>query len=203
MIGIINYGAGNLQSVKNSLDYLGISSIFVNKPSEVDGCDKLILPGVGAFGLAMNKLNCLGFTKKIKEFTRQEKPVLGICLGAQLFFETSKEHGLHQGLGLIKGGVLPLNQKVNNLPIPHIGWNNIHKEKTSLLLENIENDSCFYFVHSFYCEPADMSIMVASVDYGLKFTAVFGKDKIFGCQFHPEKSQACGLVLLENFQKIT
>lgn len=203
MIGIINYGAGNLQSVKNSLDYLNITNALINKPQEIDDCDKIILPGVGAFGPAMEKLNKLGFTQKIKKFARQRKPILGICLGMQLLLETSEEYGLHQGLGLISGKVRPLNDKVKDLPIPHIGWNNTHKLKSSPLLENISDGSCFYYVHGFYCEPADKSIIIASSDYGIKFAAVLGKNKIFGCQFHPEKSQRCGLVLLENFQKLT
>lgn len=202
MIGIINYGMGNLRSVKNSLDYLGIANAFINRPREVNDCDKIILPGVGAFGPAMEKLNKLGFTQKIKEFARQQKPILGICLGMQLLLETSEEHGFHQGLGLIAGRVRPFSEKIKDLPIPHVGWNNICKEKASPLLENIENNSCFYFVHSFYCQPADKSTVVASTDYGLKFTAVFSEGKIFGCQFHPEKSQTCGLALLKNFQKI-
>lgn len=201
MIGIINYGMGNLQSVKNSLDYLSIPNTVINKPREIDACDNIILPGVGAFGPAMEKLNELGFAQKILEFAYQEKPILGICLGMQLLFQESEEGGINQGLGLIKGKVLAFNKKVNNLPIPHVGWNNIYKDKASLLFQNIDDNSCFYFVHSFYCEPVDKSTIIASTDYGIKFAAAIGKDKIFGCQFHPEKSQTAGLKLLENFQK--
>ncbi len=202
MIGIINYGVGNLQSVKNSLDYLGAPNKIVSKPQEFNKCDKIILPGVGAFRTAMDKLNTLGFSKKINEFARR-KPVLGICLGMQLLFEESQEHGLHKGLGLIKGRVLPFSEKVKNLPIPLIGWNTIHKNQASPILENIDNKSSFYFVHSFYCKPADKSIILASADYGIKFAAIVGQNNIFGCQFHPEKSQSAGLKLLENFHKIT
>ncbi len=201
MIGIINYGMGNLRSVKNSLDYLSIPNAVINKPREIDACDNIILPGVGAFGPAMEKLNELGFTQKILEFAYQEKPILGICLGMQLLFQESEEGGINQGLGLVKGKVLAFNKKVNDLPIPHVGWNNIYKDKASLLFQNIDDNSCFYFVHSFYCEPADKSTIIASTDYGIKFAAAIGKDKIFGCQFHPEKSQTAGLKLLENFQK--
>lgn len=201
MIGIINYGVGNLRSVKNSLDYLGILNKVITKPQEIDSCDKIILPGVGAFGPAIDKLKALGFSEKIKEFAHK-KHVLGICLGMQLLFEESKEHGLHQGLGLIKGKVLPFSEKVKNLPLPLIGWNTIRKDKASPLFENIENESSFYFVHSFYCKPADKSVTLASADYGIRFTAIVGQDKIFGCQFHPEKSQADGLKLLKNFGEL-
>lgn len=202
MIGIINYGVGNLQSVKNSLDYLNIHNIFINKPQEIDACDKIILPGVGAFGPAIEKLNKLGFSEKIKEFAKKKKPILGICLGMQLLFQASEEGGFHQGLGLIKGKVLPFSKKIKKLPIPHVGWNNIYKDKASLIFENIDDDSCFYFVHSFYCEPADKSAIVASADYGIRFTVAFEKNKIFGCQFHPEKSQIAGLKILDNFHKL-
>ncbi|MEK7121412.1 MAG: imidazole glycerol phosphate synthase subunit HisH [Patescibacteria group bacterium] len=203
MIGIINYGVGNLQSVKNSLDYLGIPNTIISKPKEVNKCDKIILPGVGAFGPAMDKLTELGFSKKIKEFAGLKKPILGICLGMQLLFQTSEEGGIHQGLGLVKGKVLAFNKKVRDLPIPHVGWNNVYKDKTSLLFKNIDDNSCFYFVHSFYCEPADKSTVIASTNYSIRFAAAIGKDKIFGCQFHPEKSQTAGLKLLENFDKLT
>ena len=201
MIGIINYGVGNLRSVKNSLDYLGIPNTIVTKPQEIDACDKIILPGVGAFGPAMEKLNASGFSKKIKEFVRH-KPILGICLGMQLLFDEGHEHGIHGGLGLIKGKVLSFNDKVGNLPLPQIGWNDITKDCPSPLLGNIENGSSFYFVHSFYCEPTDKSVILASAEYGIKFTAIVGQDKIFGCQFHPEKSQVDGLKLLVNFNEL-
>ncbi len=203
MIGIINYGMGNLQSVKNSLDFLGIPNIFVNKPQEIDQCDKIILPGVGAFGSAMEKLDKLGFSKTIRDSARRKKPILGICLGMQLLFEESEEYGFHSGLGLIKGQVLPLKKEVKKIPVPHVGWNNIHKNKDSVLLQDIKDDSCFYFVHSFYCQPNDKSITIAGTDYGIKFTVAIEKGNVFGCQFHPEKSQAYGLKLLKNFQELT
>ena len=201
-IGIINYGVGNLQSVKNSLDFLSIPNKIITKPDEIRACDKIILPGVGAFGAAMEKLNNLGFAEEIKKFASQNKPILGICLGMQLLFDESYEYGHHKGLGLIKGKVLPFNEKVKTLPIPLIGWNNINKENNSPLLKNIENNSSFYFVHSFYCEPEDQAVSVASADYGINFSAVIHKKNIFGCQFHPEKSQAIGLQILKNFSNI-
>lgn len=202
MIGIINYGVGNLRSVKNSLDFLGIPNAFITEPRGVAGFDKIILPGVGAFGAATEKLNNSGFAEEIKKFARQNKPVLGICLGMQLLFEESCEHGHHRGLGLIKGKVLPFSERIKDLPLPQIGWNSITKENASPLLENIENDSSFYFVHSFYCEPEEQAIIMASTDYGIKFAAVVHKNNIFGCQFHPEKSQAAGLQILKNFHSL-
>ncbi len=202
MIGIINYGMGNLQSVKNSLDYLGIPNTIVYKPNEVSKCDKIILPGVGAFGTAMDKLVQLGFSEKIKEFAYLKKPVLGVCLGMQLLFEESEEYGVHKGLGLLKGKVLPFSKKVKRLPIPHVGWNTIHQKHASSILKDIEDQSSFYFVHSFYCNPKDLKIVLAQTNYGIDFASIVGKDNIMGCQFHPEKSQTAGLKLLKNFQNL-
>lgn len=202
MIGIINYGVGNLTSVKNSLDFLNIPNSIIDDPLEIKNCDKLILPGVGAFGAAMEKLNSLGFADEIKNFASQNKPILGICLGMQLLFDESCEYGHHKGLGLIKGKVLPFSEKVSSLPLPQIGWNSIIKNKESALLNNVNDHSTFYFVHSFYCEPEDQAVTTASTDYGIKFATVIHKDNIFGCQFHPEKSQSAGLQILKNFQNL-
>lgn len=199
MIGIIDYGVGNLRSVKNSLDYLSIPNTTIKKPQEISGFDKIILPGVGAFKPAMEKLNGLGFGEEIKNFAKQNKPILGICLGMQLLFDKSYEYGRHKGLELIKGEVLPFSEKIKDLPIPLIGWNSITKEKKSPLLENISNDSCFYFVHSFYCKPSDKSVVIAASNYKINFPAIVGWNNIFGCQFHPEKSQSAGLQILKNF----
>ena len=201
-IGVINYGVGNLRSVKNSLDFLNIPNEITDKPEEIKNFDKIILPGVGAFGAAMEKLNHSGFAEEIKKFNDQNKPILGICLGMQLLFDESFEHGHHKGLGLIKGKVLPFSDKVKDLPLPQIGWNKINKEKESVILANIEHDSCFYFVHSFYCEPQEKLITVASSDYGINFTSIIHKNNVFGCQFHPEKSQAAGLQILKNFNEL-
>lgn len=202
MIGIINYGVGNLKSVKNSLDFLGIPNKVTSNPTEINTCNKIILPGVGAFGAAMDKLNGTGFSEVIKKYSAQGKPMLGICLGMQLLFDESEEHGFHQGLGLVKGKVLAFSKKVKNLPLPLIGWNDIIKEKSSPLLENIETGASFYFVHSFYCEPQEQAITAASSDYGIKFPSIIHRDNIFACQFHPEKSQSAGLQILKNFNNL-
>lgn len=202
MIGIINYGVGNLQSVKNSLDFLDIPNSIIDNHLKIKNCDKIILPGVGAFGTAMDKLNNSGFADEIKNFAKTGKPILGICLGMQLLFDESHEYGRHKGLSLIKGKVLPFSEKVSSLPLPQIGWNDITKRGQSPILKNIANGASFYFVHSFYCEPEDQKITIASADYGIKFAAVINKDNIFGCQFHPEKSQSAGLQILKNFNLI-
>lgn len=201
-IGIINYGVGNLHSVKNSLDYLNIPNKIINKPEEINNFEKIILPGVGAFGAAMKKLDDLKFANEIKIFASKKKPILGICLGMQLLFDEGHEHGQHKGLGLIAGKVLPFNEKIKNLPIPLIGWNSIKKNYESPLINNIETDATFYFVHSFYCKPSNKSATIATSDYGIKFSAIVGCGNIFGCQFHPEKSQSAGLKILSNFNKI-
>lgn len=202
MIGIIDYKMCNLQSVKNSLDYLNIPNKFVDSPSEIKSCDKLILPGVGAFGLAMERLDKIGFTKQIKEFARKGRPLLGICLGMQLLMESSQEHGHHLGLGLIKGGVFDFKTKIKNLPIPHVGWNNINKKRESSLLKGVENGASFYFVHSFYCDLTNKKEVVTTTDYGFDFDSILESKNIYGCQFHPEKSQQDGLRILKNFNEI-
>lgn len=202
MLGILNYKMGNLQSVKNSLDYLHISSKFINHPSEIADCDKLILPGVGAFGLAMEQLKELKLLDPLKKFVASGHPLLGICLGMQLLLESSEEHGFHTGLAFIRGRVLPFREKIKELPIPHVGWNNIAKKKESQLLKNIENETSFYFVHSFYCDLVDKKEVAATTDYGFDFDSVIEVGNIFGCQFHPEKSQHLGLKILENFNRI-
>ena len=202
MIGIIDYKMCNLQSVKNSLDYLKIRNKFVDSPSEIKNCDKLILPGVGAFGIAMERLNKIGFTKQIKEFANQGNPLLGICLGMQLLMDSSEEYGHYSGLGLIKGGVFDFRNKVRNLPVPHVGWNEVIKSKESKLLKNVESGSSFYFVHSFYCDLTNRDEVIATTDYGFKFDSVLEIGNIYGCQFHPEKSQQDGLSILRNFNEI-
>lgn len=202
MIGIINYGVGNLTSVKNSLDFLDIPNKMIKKPAEVAACDKIILPGVGAFEPAISKINALSFAKAIKKHAAGKKPILGICLGMQLLFEESYENGQHKGLGLVKGKVLPFNEKVKDLPLPQIGWNDVTKEKPAKILENIDTGASFYFVHSFYCKPSVASATLASAKYGISFAAVVRQGAIYGCQFHPEKSQAAGLQILKNFSSL-
>ena len=203
MIGVIDYGFGNLQSVQNALEFLHIPNCLVSQPSQMETCTKIILPGVGAFGQAMEKLKTLGFIENLKGWVAANKPLLGICLGMQLFFDSSCELGEHKGLGFISGHVRSLKEKVRDLPIPHIGWNNILKIKDdSRLLSGISNDESFYYVHSYYCDPADKGLMAAQSDYGLLFASVVEYDLLYGCQFHPEKSQKAGLRIFENYWKL-
>lgn len=201
MIGIINYGMGNLSSVKNALDFLQIPNAIISSEKEFDACDKLILPGVGAFALAMKNLNESGLSTAIQTSTQvKSKAILGLCLGMQLLFESSTEHGLNKGLSLVKGEVKDLNEKVKNFPVPHMGWNSLLGNKDSLLLKNIApEEQVFYFVHSYYCDAADKSCVSAKVNYDFEFDVMIEKDNFFGCQFHPEKSQKSGLHILKNF----
>lgn len=201
MIGIINYGMGNLTSVKNALDFLQLPATIIQKADDFAACDKVILPGVGAFGLAMKNLNELCMVEAISEFTLvNKKPFLGLCLGMQLLFESSTEHGFHTGLGLVEGQVKDLNEVVKNLPVPHMGWNSVQVKEGSLLLKNIpEQEQIFYFVHSYYCDATSKSDVKATVNYSIDFDVVIEKDNLFGCQFHPEKSQKSGLQILKNF----
>lgn len=203
MIGIIDYGCGNLQSVQNALESLRIPNCLVSTYRQVKVCTKLILPGVGAFGQAMEKLSAMGFIESLKEWVAAQKPLLGICLGMQLLFDSSCELGEYEGLGFISGRVQPLKEKVKRLPMPHMGWNNILKLKDdSKLLSGISNNESFYYLHSYYCDPADRELIAAQSEYGVLFASVVEYGLLYGCQFHPEKSQKAGLRILENFWKI-
>jgi glutamine amidotransferase len=193
-IGIINYEMGNLKSVYNSLQYIGKESFIVNSPDEVDSCDVIILPGVGAFGEAMYRLRSNGMDQRIIKASQSGKKVLGICLGMQLLFSNSIEFGHHTGLNLIQGDVLPFDKDMG-LKIPHMGWNMC--KSTSNSFDDHEGD--YYFVHTFYCKPNDSSDSIFTANYGIDFCAGAKKgDNIIGLQFHPEKSQKNGISLLEN-----
>lgn len=199
MIAIIDYGVGNLFSLSSSLKAIGAHTIITGDPEIIKKADKLILPGVGAFGDAAEKLrqNCLDEIV-IKE-AQNEKPLLGICLGMQLLFEKSFEYGEHKGLGLIKGEVVPMQGKIpEDLKIPHIGWNALKFHKPSPIFKYINEGDCVYFVHSFYAENCDDSL-IASAEYGKDLTAAVARENIFGCQFHPEKSGDVGLKILKAF----
>ncbi len=198
MIGIVDYGRGNLRSVEKALEKVGFEATIMTSPEDLNGVDGVILPGVGAFADAMEALNSGGWTLPLTEFARSGSPFLGICLGMQVLFEVGEEHGEHAGLGLLAGRVVkfPPGGK-----IPHMGWNTIILEQPSQLLEGIPNESYFYFVHSYYALPNDKRDILASSDYGIVFPAVVGKDNVWGAQFHPEKSSPWGLQLLTNFGK--
>ena len=198
MIGIVDYGRGNLRSVEKALVKVGFAAKIMTSPEELSLVDGLILPGVGAFADAMKALNSGGWTEPITEFARSGRPFLGICLGMQVLFEVGEEHGEHAGLGLLSGRVVkfPPGPKV-----PHMGWNSLTLQQPCFLLEGIPDESYFYFVHSYYAEPSEKRDIVASSDYGVVFPAVVGKDNVWGAQFHPEKSSTWGLQILTNFGK--
>lgn len=202
MIAIIDYGVGNLFSLVSSLKSIGVEAVVTSDVETIKKADKLILPGVGAFADAAKKLRDSGLDKIVIEETEKGKPLMGICLGMQMLFEKSFEYGEHQGLGLIKGQVVPMAGKIpENLKIPHIGWNALKFKKQSPIFKYINEDDCVYFVHSYYAENCD-SNLIASCEYGKELTAAVQKNNIYGCQFHPEKSGSVGLKILKAFSEI-
>lgn len=199
MIAIIDYGVGNLFSLSSSLKKIGADIVVTSDKKEIEKADKIILPGVGAFADAAKKLRDSGLDKVLINAAKSGKKVMGICLGMQLLFEKSFEYGEHQGLGLLKGQVIPMENTIpDNLKIPHIGWNALHFSKSSPLFKYINENDCVYFVHSFYATDCSDSV-IATAEYGKELTAAVQKDNIYGCQFHPEKSGNVGLNILRAF----
>ena len=199
MIAIIDYGVGNLFSLSSSFKSLGFETIVTGDVDIIRQADKLILPGVGAFEDAIAKLRNSGLDKVIIDEVEGGKKLLGICLGMQMLFEKSYEYGVHNGLGLIKGEVIPMENNIpNDLKIPHIGWNRLKLKGTSPLFKYINDGDHVYFVHSYYANNCEDSV-IATTEYGKELTAAVAKDNIFGCQFHPEKSGEVGLNILKAF----
>jgi len=199
VIGIIDYGMGNLRSVQKGLQKVGASTVMLDGPDGMDGCDGLVLPGVGAFGDAMRNLDERGFATRLLNLIADGKPLLGICLGMQLLFDYSDEHGRFEGLGVVPGGVLRLPPEVK---VPHMGWNVLEKRDNPALFDGISEDTRFYFVHSYYCAPSEPGWTVGSTPYGLDFTSAVGRGSLYGVQFHPEKSSTLGLKVLKNFDAL-
>jgi len=197
MIAIIDYGAGNLRSVRNALTYLGAQVITACAPDQLAGAEKIVLPGVGAFGAGIGALRSAGFEAPIKAAVEVGTPLLGICLGMQFLFESSDEMGQHQGLGVLPGRVTRFVS--TDLKIPHMGWNCLDVQQANPLLEGVSSGAYAYFVHSYYVEAADPGDVLATTNYGIPFAAVIGRDNVFGIQPHPEKSQSVGLRILKNF----
>lgn len=199
MIAIVDYGVGNLFSLISSFKYIGQDVLVTSNPEEIKGCEKIILPGVGAFEDARRKLRDTGLDKVIIEEAMQGKPIMGICLGMQMLFEKSYEYGEHNGLGLLKGKIVPMDGVIPTvLKIPHIGYNPLIFKKQSPLFKHIKEGDCVYFVHSYYATDCDDSV-IATAEYGKELTAAVMLGNIMGCQFHPEKSGDVGLNILRAF----
>ena len=204
MIAIIDYGVGNLYSLKSSFDFLGIPTVVTRNEQEILNCEKIILPGVGAFCDAAESLKKCGMDRVVKEEAARGKPIMGICLGMQMLFDKSFEYGEYEGLGLISGNVRPIADVIpENFKIPHIGWNALHFPKTrekSPIFKYVNEGDCVYFVHSFYAADCEKDV-IATSEYGAELTAAVGKGNIYGCQFHPEKSGEVGLKILKAFSE--
>lgn len=202
MIAIVDYGVGNLFSLKSSLAAIGAEVVVTKDAALLRSAHKLILPGVGAFEDAARKLRECGLDTVIKEEAARGKPILGICLGMQLLFEKSYEFGEHQGLGLIPGSVVPMAGFIpDQLKIPHIGWNALRMKKSSPLFRFISEGDCVYFVHSYFAAHCD-DYVIADTEYGQWLTAAVQNSNVFGCQFHPEKSGSVGLNILRAFAEL-
>lgn len=199
MIAIVDYGVGNLFSLCSSFAMIGAEAKVSGDVQTIRSAEKIILPGVGAFGDAIGKLRATGLDRVLIEEAKNGKEILGICLGMQLLFEKSYEYGEHTGLGLLKGEIISMEGRIPpDLKIPHIGWNGLHFCKESKLLSHIKENDCVYFVHSYYADGCGDSL-VATAEYGKELTAMVQKGNVMGCQFHPEKSGDVGLSILKAF----
>ena len=201
MIAIIDYDAGNIKSVEKALAYLGEEVRITRDREEILASDGVILPGVGAFGDAMEKLHTYGLVDVIREVVRRQIPFLGICLGLQLLFEKSEESPGVEGLGILKGEILRI-PAAEGLKIPHMGWNNIRFPNKGRLFAGVPEDAYVYFVHSYYLKAQDEKIVTATTEYGTHIHASVESGNLFACQFHPEKSSHVGLQILKNFAKL-
>ena len=201
MIAVIDYDAGNLKSVEKALQALGEEVLVTREREELLAADKVILPGVGNFGDAMEKLKGYGLVSVIRELAQMGKPFLGICLGLQLLFERSDEAPGVEGLGILKGEILRIPDK-DGLKVPHIGWNSLHLQHEGRLFQGLPEESYVYFVHSYYLKAEDPQIVKATTGYGVTIDASVEQGNVFACQFHPEKSSRVGLKILENFAKL-
>ena len=201
MIVIIDYGMGNLRSVQKGFERMGHEAVVTSEPEQVERASKVVLPGVGAFEDAMTELQRRNLVDPVLTAINSGRPFLGICLGLQLLFDTSYENGTHQGLGVLHGQCvrfdLPLEYSV-----PHMGWNQLIIRRRPPILEGIEEGTQFYFVHSYYVVPTDREVIATETDYHTPFCSMIWRDNVFATQFHPEKSQANGLKILDNFAKL-
>lgn len=199
MVAIVDYGVGNLFSLKSSFAAIGAEVVITSEKQVLESADRIVLPGVGAFEDAAKKLRDSGLDKVLKQLVSAGKPLMGICLGMQLLFEKSYEYGCHEGLGLIKGSVRPISDVApKNYKIPHIGWNALIFKENSPIFKYINNGDCVYFVHSYYATDCENEV-IATTEYGAELTAAVAHKNVFGCQFHPEKSGDVGLNILRAF----
>jgi imidazole glycerol-phosphate synthase subunit HisH len=195
---VIDYGVGNLRSVEKAFAAAGSSAVVSADQKVLRSAERLVLPGVGAFATCMKELAARGFDELVIERANQGAPILGVCVGMQLLFEESEEFGNTRGLGLLRGKVRRFS---TSLVVPQVGWNQIRQRVAHPLMTGIPDESFFYFVHSYYCEPDDRAVVVGETEYGVNYASIIAQDKIFGVQFHPEKSQDAGLRLLANFSR--
>ncbi len=203
MIAIIDYGVGNLFSLKSSFAAIGQEAVVTSDPAVIEAADRVILPGVGAFGDAAEKLRQSGMSQVVKDQAAKGKPIMGICLGMQLLFDKSCEYGEHEGLGLIHGNIRPISEIIKRgLKIPHIGWNALIMKKESALFKYLSEGDCVYFVHSYYAADCDENT-TATAEYSAELTASVENGNVYGCQFHPEKSGEVGLKILKAFCELS
>lgn len=200
MIAIIDYGMGNLRSVQKGLEFVGTRAEVTRDPQRIASASGVVLPGVGAFHACMENLKRFGLVEPVQEFVQQRRPFLGICLGFQLLFSESEEFGRQKGLDIFPGRVVGFRPQ-NGLNVPHMGWNRIEKKKDSPFLEGISDGDYVYFVHSYYVDPEEESLVATTTSYGDTFVSSIATDHLFACQFHPEKSQEIGLRILGNFAR--
>lgn len=196
-IAIIDYGVGNLRSVEKAFTTQGIDAVVTDDPQILNRADKLVLPGVGAFAACMDGLRRHGFDQLVIDAAAAGTPILGLCVGLQMMFEEGHEFGVHRGLGLMPGRVIRFPE---GLHVPHIGWNQVHLRRPDHpVLSHLPDNSFFYFVHSYYVEPADPACIIGETEYGIRYASICGQGSVLGVQFHPEKSQTTGLNLLRHF----
>ena len=195
-VAIIDYGVGNLRSVEKAFAATGCEAIVTADEAELRNAERLVLPGVGAFAACMKALTEVGFDRLVHEKARAGTPLLGVCVGMQLLFDESDEFGATAGLALVRGKVRRFE---NDLVVPHVGWNRIYQKQPHVLFEGVEEGSFCYFVHSYYCEPEDKTVVAGETEYGARYASVVAEKNICGVQFHPEKSQDVGLQMLKNF----
>jgi imidazole glycerol-phosphate synthase subunit HisH len=199
LIGVVDYGVGNLRSVEKAFEATGAAVRVSSDEGELAECEGIVLPGVGAFGAAMDRLRESGLDRFVERAAADGVPVLGLCVGLQMLFEEGLEFGRHAGLGLLPGRVLRFPDSVG--VVPHMGWNAVRPTREHALFDGMMPDTYFYFVHSYYVEAGDEADVLATTEYGLRFASVCGRGAIAGAQFHPEKSQDAGLRLLANFAR--